>query len=89
MPTRTWIFRSAPEVQDNFVSHRWRWRAVSPAGQTTLAADSFGTLEACVRDAQLSGFTGAVDPADGKLSPGHYEIRVNGAELIATPRAVR
>ncbi|HEX2829781.1 MAG TPA: hypothetical protein VHP37_25770 [Burkholderiales bacterium] len=87
MPNRTWIFRSSPEMQDNAVLHRWCWRAIAPTGEMAVASLTFATLAACVADAQLHGFAGAVDPAAGMLSPVHYEIRVNGPEVVATPRA--
>ena len=86
MPNRTWVFRSAPEMRGDAVSHRWHWRAISPSGEMRVAAATFATLAACVTDAQAYGFAGAVDPARGMLSPTHYEIRVSGPEVVATPR---
>jgi hypothetical protein len=74
--SRAWYFKSAAQQLGHRVTFTWRWEATLPDGALEQSAHRFGTLAACVRDAQQSGFTGEVDPAIGAFRSDSYEIAV-------------
>ena len=77
MSKRTWYFRSEAHQLDHHVTFKWRWEAADGNGAVECSKSRFGTLVACVRDAQKSGFRGEVDPASGAFGAEGYEITVH------------
>jgi hypothetical protein len=83
---RTWHFKSAAHQLGHRVTFTWRWEAARPDGTLEQSTSRFGTLAACVRDAQKSGFSGDVDPADGTFGADSYAISVpDDGRSVVTP----
>ena len=82
MLKRTWYFRSEAHQLDHRVAFKWRWEAAAADGRVERSESRFGTLAACVRDAQKSGFSGEVDPAAGTFGNEGYAITIREIRSI-------
>jgi hypothetical protein len=66
MATRVWKFKTVARTTPTSAAHYWQWQVVSAEGSVKASENVFGTLTECVQDAQRNGFTGRVDPVDGR-----------------------
>ena len=82
MVKRTWYFKSEAQQLDHQLTFKWRWET-SADGVVERSESRFGTLAACVRDAQKSGFHGEVDPTTGAFDNEGYAITVHDSRTLS------